>query len=60
MPTADAAAHYKAFVAIRDSFIAVNSAFEVNISTSLRNQVRTLISTTSMHQLITVAAAVST
>jgi hypothetical protein len=42
MPAADAAAHFKAFVAIKDSFIAVDSAFEVNISTALRNQVCTL------------------
>jgi hypothetical protein len=54
MPTADAAAHFKAFVAIRDSFIAVNSAFEVNISTSLRNQVRDQIST---HQLPAVSSS---
>jgi hypothetical protein len=57
MPTADATAHYKAFVAIKESFIAVNSAFEVNISTSLRNQVRDLIST---HQSTAVAAIART
>jgi hypothetical protein len=49
MPTADATAQFKAFVAIKDSFIAVNSTFEVNISTALRNQVRTLLNTSEVH-----------
>jgi hypothetical protein len=39
LPVADVSAHYAAFQAIIAAFVAVNSRFEINISTALRNKV---------------------
>jgi hypothetical protein len=39
LPVADVLAHYTAFQAIIAAFVAVNSRFEINISTGLRNKV---------------------
>jgi hypothetical protein len=40
LPVADVSAHYAAFQAVIAAFVAVNSPFEINISTSLRNKVQ--------------------
>jgi hypothetical protein len=40
LPVTDVSTHYAAFQAIIAAFVAVNSPFEINISTCLRNKVQ--------------------
>jgi hypothetical protein len=39
LPVTDISTHYTAFTAIVTAFVAVNSPFEINICTTLRNKV---------------------